>query len=169
MNRSKAQEKNNNFHIIPFSKRFSVFLCSFFAFVILITAILVFLLPKEPFSADENRMLATFPSFSGGSLLEGKYTAQIASYLRDRMPSRGELLKTKALAEYALLKQENNHVIIAANSYLIKRFSYTDGQLDTFRENIQQIVGLQLLLLTAITTALPLMAALWTVTEKPCP
>ena len=143
MNRSKAQEKNNNFHIIPFSKRFSVFLCSFFAFVILITAILVFLLPKEPFSADENRMLATFPSFSGGSLLEGKYTAQIASYLRDRMPSRGELLKTKALAEYALLKQENNHVIIAANSYLIKRFSYTDGQLDTFRENIQQIVGLK--------------------------
>lgn len=148
MNRSNAQEKNNNFHIIQFSKRFSVFIFAIFSCVILVTATLVFLLPKEPFSADENRMLTAFPSFSQSSLLEGEYTAQIASYLRDRMPSRSELLKTKALAEYALFKQENNHVIIAANSYLIKRFAYTDGQLATFRENVQRIVELKKVLST---------------------
>ena len=137
------QENRNKFHAIHLSKRFAAFLCTFFISILLTISTLVFLLPKKTFSADENRMLTTFPSFSADRLFEGEYTEQIASYLRDHLPAREELLQSKALTEYALLKRENNHVVIAQNSYLIKRFSYADDQLGAFRDNVQRITVLR--------------------------
>lgn len=143
MSKKTSPEDRNNFHNIKLPKRFSNFLCTAFAIIILATPTFLFLLPKENFSSDENRMLTTYPTFSADSLFDGQYTGQISSYLRDHLPGRSTLLKTKALTEYVLLKKENNHVIFAPSAYLIKRFQYTDAQLTTFRNNIQMIAKLK--------------------------
>ena len=127
---------------IPLSKGFSVFLCFLLSTVVLLVPVLLFVLPSSEYSEDENRMLATAPSFSADALFAGEYTEGLSAYLRDRLPLRSTLLKTKAAAEYAALKQENNHVIAARNAYLIKRLEYTDGQLDTFRANLAAIDGI---------------------------
>lgn len=143
MNNRTPQENRNNFHNINLPKRFSSFLCTISASILLAVPVFLFLLPKENFSSDENRMLTTFPDFSADSLFDGQYTRQISSYLRDHLPGRSALLKTKALTEYTLLKKENNHVIFAQDAYLIKRFQYTDEQLSAFRNNIQTVAALK--------------------------
>ena len=114
---------------IPLSKGFSVFLCFLLSAAVIAVPLLLFVLPSSDYSEDENRMLATAPSFSVDALFEGEYTEGLSTYLRDRLPLRSTLLKTKAAAEYAALKQENNHVIAASDAYLVKRLEYTDGHL----------------------------------------
>lgn len=131
------------FHKIELPKRFSALLSTLFAIILLATPVLLFLLPQSDFSEDENRMLATPPPFSAESLFEGTYTTRLSDFLRDRLPARSALLKVKSLAEYALLKQENNHVIIAKDSYLIKRFDYGSAQLASLQDNVTHISSLR--------------------------
>lgn len=136
MNTDCKNTNSNNSHVILFSKGFPIFFCAFFACFLLVLPILLLSLPKGTFSEDENRVLATLPSFSAEALLDGRYTEQLSAYLCDHLPLRGALLKTKAATELTLLKKENNHVTIARNGSLVKRFSYTNEQLMTLRENL---------------------------------
>ena len=124
MNTDCKDTNSNNSHVILFSKGFSIFFCAFFACFLLVLPILLLSLPKGTFSEDENRVLATLPSFSAEALLDGRYTEQLSAYLCDHLPLRGALLKTKAATELTLLKKENNHVTITKNGSLVKRFSY---------------------------------------------
>lgn len=143
MNKNEKKDLSNNFHPICFSKGFSVFLCTFFACFILTIPALLFVLPKSTFSEDENRTLTSLPTLTSDALFEGAYTEQLSAFLRDHLPLRGPLLKTKAATELALLKKENNHVIAAPNSALVKRFSYTELQLQVLRDNLLMVTDLK--------------------------
>ena len=59
---------------IPLSKGFSVFLCFLLSAAVIAVPLLLFVLPSSDYSEDENRMLATAPSFSVDALFEGEYT-----------------------------------------------------------------------------------------------
>ena len=126
----------------PFSKGFCAFLCTLLSLTVLSVPILLWILPSSDFSEDENRPLTSPPTFSADNLFSGEYTDGIAAYLRDHLPARSILLKTKATTEYAALKRENNRVIAAKNGYLIKRFEYTDTQIANFGSNLFHIEAL---------------------------
>lgn len=125
-----------------FSKAFSTALCA--VFTLLVTAVPVFFLalPKESFSEEENRFLATLPSFSAEAFAEGSYTERLSSYARDHLPARNLLLEVKSLSEIALARRENNRVIVGRSGYLIKRFAYGDEALSSFSQNITAINAL---------------------------
>lgn len=119
-----------------FSKTFSTVLCAVFALLIIAVFVFFLALPKETFSEEENRFLATLPSFSAEALAEGSYTERLSAYVRDHLPARNLLLEAKCLSEITFAGRENNRVIVGRNGYLIKRFSYDDQDLSSFSQNI---------------------------------
>ncbi len=119
----------------PLPQRFSVALCTLLSAAVLSVPILFFLFPAPDYSEAENRMLATAPALSAEAVFSGQYTDGLSAYFRDRLPLRAPLLTLKAAAEYATLRQENNHILSVRGGYLVKRFCYTDQQLDNFRSN----------------------------------
>lgn len=118
-----------------FTKRFSSVFCLILSVAVLAVPVLYLALPSSDYSPEENRMLATMPSMSPDTLLSGQYPQGLSDYLRDRLPFRSTLLRVKSTAEYAALKRENNHVIMADHAYWVKRFSYTKDQQTMLQQN----------------------------------
>ncbi|MHB1150944.1 MAG: DHHW family protein [Eubacteriales bacterium] len=103
-------------------------------------AIMIYIIPDADFSEQENRYLQKYPALSSAfegtlteriragkfldRLIDGKFTAEIADYFADQFPLRNVFVGIKGMSEIALLKQENNDVIAAGDSYIIKRSDY---------------------------------------------
>lgn len=95
--------------------------------------VLFLILPKNKTqSEDENRILASAPSFF--NVLKSGFKEDFASFLADRFPARKTFVKTKAYAELASGKAENNGVIFASDGYLISRA-------DTGEEAVKEAIG----------------------------
>ena len=109
------------------------------AAIILVFGVLIFALPSEDFSYEENRVLASFPEFSFESLVSGEFTSGIGEFYADRFPFRNIFVGLKAAAEKLMLKLENNDVIEGEDGYLIERLEYTDGEYATVRDNLLAI------------------------------
>ena len=85
----------------------------------LIIIILNFIWPKQIFSQEENRMLATVPSFSLESFIDGKYLNSMNDYINDHFAFRNFYLKLNSWWEVNVLnKKENNGVYIGNDGYL---------------------------------------------------
>jgi len=114
-------------------------------FVIIISiTIALFVLPDKNFSEQENRALQMLPSMSTKSenkfldrLIDGRYISEIATYLSDQFPLRDTFVGIKGITEIALLKGENNDVILAKDNYLITKDS--EKTVDRLRVNIENI------------------------------
>lgn len=100
-------------------------------------SIATLVIPDKEFSPDENRYLQQKPEFSFENLKSGKFTASFADYFSDQIPLRGLFVETKALAECAMLKQENDSVLAGSDGYMIAEDYYPD--LDEARKNIKAI------------------------------
>ncbi len=87
---------------------------------ILVLSITFLLSPKQDFSENENRYLASFPAFVWDDVKSGQYMEDISSWLSDHFPLRNFFMGLKADAEIALGKKEINNVYIAENDYLIE-------------------------------------------------
>ena len=109
------------------------------ALIIAVFGVLIFVLPSEDFSEEENRMLAPFPEFSIDSLVSGEFTAGIASFYSDRFPARNVFVGVKAYFEKLMLRAENNGVIEGKDGYIIDRLEYTDGEYKTLETNLKAI------------------------------
>ena len=107
--------------------------------IIAVFGILIFALPSEDFSYDENRVLADFPSFNIESLMSGEFTSGIGEFYADRFPARNVFVGVKALAEKLLLKGENNGVIEGDDGYLVERLEYTDAEYENIRASMDAI------------------------------
>ena len=83
---------------------FSVFIGGFF--------LLNLLLPDKDFSEKENRQLQTLPKFSFSSLFSGSFATRFESYCSDQFAGRDAWIETKAGAELAQGKQQNNGVFL---------------------------------------------------------
>lgn len=79
------------------------------------------LLPDKSYSENENRNLQTFPAFSFDSLLDGSFSSDINVYFADQFPLRDTFVSLKAISELALLKGENDGVLIGENDTLAVR------------------------------------------------
>ena len=109
------------------------------ATLLLIMGLSLCLLPQREFSPEENRALATAPTFSFDALLDGSLTAGIADFCADQFPLRSLFVSAKARIELLLGKQENNDVLLGSDGYLIARQEYTEDQKQILSQNVNAI------------------------------
>lgn len=87
----------------------------------------IFVLPDKSFSERENRPLATLPTASIRSLLDGSFSQKLSDFYSDQLPFRDEFGSLYAISELALGKNECNRVLLK------------DGTLITRTESNQEI------------------------------
>ena len=97
-----------------------VTVCVFVAFL-LVFSVGFWILPDRSFSAEENRSLRTFPRFTWERLFDGSFSEEINEYFADQFPVRDEFVGLKGMAENALLKGENNGILLGKNGQLAQR------------------------------------------------
>lgn len=102
--------------------------------------IAIFVLPQESFSEQENRSLQTLPELSASMLTDNELSGQIADFYADQFPARSAFVGLKTLSEIALLRMENNDVLIGKDGYLIKRLEYDESGYDNIRTNALAVV-----------------------------
>ncbi len=84
------------------------------------------LLPKKDFSAKERRALASFPTLSVSSVLNGRFFDSLSDFCTDQFPLREQFTALVASTERALGKQENNGILFCREGYLVARGEYDD-------------------------------------------
>ena len=112
------------------------------AFVILFVTLFCMLLlsivlPKQTYSENENKYLATLPKFSFKSFWDGSFETKYGTYLSDQLPGRSSWISAKSIAESFLLKTENNGIVYGKDGYLFPKFQSYDES--TYWDNLKAI------------------------------
>lgn len=95
-----------------------------------------FIWPKQVFSEEENRMLASMPRFSFESFVSGKYLNSVNDYINDHFAFRNIYLKLNSWWEVSVMgKKENNGVYIGKDNYLFEKFEYGDEEKENIKNN----------------------------------
>ena len=102
-----------------------------------VVGVLVFILPHEDFSEQENRALADIPRFTPSSFWDGRYFGGISDFYSDRIPFRTQMIRAKAMCELALGREQNNGVIFSEGGALIDRCEYKSDAI--LRKNAEKI------------------------------
>lgn len=83
----------------------------------------------ESFSEQENRDLQTFPELKTQEILDGSFSGKINSYFADQFPFRDFFVAVKGYSELAMLKNENNGVLLGEDGYLaVRNFPVYNGK-----------------------------------------
>ncbi len=102
-------------------------------------AVLFWLLPDRAMSETENRALAGAPKVTVSSILDGKFTADIAVYMADQFPARDFFVTVKAGVETLLGKGGNNGVLIGDGGTLVTREDLPNT--DNMKTNLSAIAA----------------------------
>ena len=107
-----------------------------FMTVWVIIIILNFIWPKQVFSEEENRMLATIPGFSFTKFVSGEYLNGVNDYINDHFAFRNLYLKLNSWWETTVMgKKENNDVYIGEDGYLFEKFNYGEEEKENIESN----------------------------------
>lgn len=107
-----------------------------FMTVWVIIIILNFIWPKQVFSEEENRMLATIPRFSFTKFVSGEYLNGVNDYINDHFAFRNLYLKLNSWWETTVMgKKENNDVYIGEDGYLFEKFNYGEEEKENIESN----------------------------------
>ncbi len=98
-----------------------------------------FVVPKVSFSEQENRMLASFPTFDFTKLVEGEYLKEMESYINDHFVFRDLWLKVKSTFEQACLKTENTGIYIGEDGYLFEKQVLDETKVENVKQHIERI------------------------------
>ena len=98
------------------------------------------ILPKNTFSEQENRMLASIPKFSFESLKDGSYIEDLENYLNDHFLFRDFLMGLKTTTDKSLGKAIINNVYIGKDNYLLNKYEKIDqseliSKIQNFKNN----------------------------------
>ena len=100
-----------------------------FVGIITFLSIAFLVIKDKSFSEQENRNLQTLPELTTETLFDGTYNKKINSYFSDQFPFRDTFVGLKGISEYAMLKGENNGVLLGEDGYLaVRTFSIYDGK-----------------------------------------
>jgi hypothetical protein len=100
-----------------------------FVFIIAFLSVAFLVVEDKAFSEQENRNLQTLPELNADTLFDGTYNKKINTYFADQFPFRDTFVGLKGLSEYAMLKGENNGVLLGDDGYLaVRAFSIYDGK-----------------------------------------
>ncbi len=100
--------------------------------------------PKQTFSENENRALASWPVYSFDTLKDGSYMSGIQTYLSDHFPLRDPFMTLKTKYEMLTGREEINDIYLAKDGYYIEAYKTPKQQ----KKIISQFQKLQ----DAITT-----------------
>ena len=120
-------------------RRTDTFLLVFLSLFLLVFGVLVYTLPKQDFSAEENRSLQTLPAFSAQALVNGTWQEQIRDFYSDQFPLRRTFLMLHSSTELALLRQESDDVLLCRDGYLVKRLEYTEADYAAIEKNLADL------------------------------
>lgn len=127
--------------------------------LILLFSIWCIAAPKQSFSENENRTLASWPVFTIQTLQDGSYMSGIQSYLSDHFPLRDQFMTWKTRFEILTGKKEINGIYLADDGYYIEEYetpTQTEKiitQLQKLSDNISTDAALQLMLVpTAVSS-----------------
>jgi len=111
----------------------------FLAFIFILGA-LIFIIPDKAFSEQENRALQQRPQLQSkfdGNLIEriqagkfldkyfsGDFAEDVGDYYSDQFPARDFFVGLKGVTEIAMLKGENNDVVLGRDGYLLSRMDH---------------------------------------------
>ena len=116
----------------------------FFAIFMTVWVVIViinFIWPKQVFSEEENRMLATIPRFSFDKFVNGDYLNGVNDYINDHFAFRNFYLKLNSWWEIEVMgKKENNGVYIGKDGYLFEKFEYNDKEKENANTNVEVIL-----------------------------
>ncbi len=98
-----------------------------------------FILPKQVFSEQENRYLATVPKFSMDDLVNGEYAEGLDTYINDHFVARNFWLKLNSFVQIAEGKTENNGVYIGKENYLFEKFNYGEKEKNNVNKTIEAV------------------------------
>lgn len=108
--------------------------------VCIVIIIVNFIWPKQTFSQEENRMLATIPRFSFESFVNGDYLNGVNDYINDHFAFRNIYLKLNSWWEVSVMgKKENNGVYIGKDGYLFEKFKYGEEEKEKVKNNVSAI------------------------------
>lgn len=104
----------------------------------------------QDFSELENRKLASKPSFTTATLLNGTFGDDFETYIADQFPLRNSFISLKSESERILQKKENNGVFLGKDGYLLQDFNTPDmdramtnaGYVNAIAENFNVYVAL---------------------------
>ncbi|MEA5050227.1 MAG: DHHW family protein [Oscillospiraceae bacterium] len=109
--------------------------CALFLLVfgfIVIFGIVNLITPDREFSENENKYLATMPSLSWKSLVNGTFATKYETYIADQFLLRDEWITAKSVGEYLLLKTENNGIVYGKDGYMFGKFySFDEKKLNS--------------------------------------
>ena len=106
----------------------------------IVIIIVNFIWPKQTFSQEENRMLATIPRFSFESFVNGDYLNGVNDYINDHFAFRNIYLKLNSWWEVSVMgKKENNGVYIGKDGYLFEKFKYGEEEKEKVKNNVSAI------------------------------
>ncbi|MEG2596833.1 MAG: hypothetical protein RR977_00255, partial [Oscillospiraceae bacterium] len=91
-----------------------------FFLILALVPILIFCLPKEKFSQEENKFLTEFPSFSAENVLDRSFMNQFEKYAADHFPLRPMWIGMKTNVEHLSGKAEINGVFILKDRLIEK-------------------------------------------------
>ncbi len=138
-------------------KRFSTIASILFLVMIFGAFLGNLLLPDRTFSADENRILASRPSFSISKYLEGRFETGAEDYANDQFMFRKGFIRLKSALDVTEGQLEAKGVYRCRDHYLMEdiktpgaHFQYTENGLKQFRREYR---GLNMYFLLAPNAA----------------
>lgn len=78
--------------------------------------------PKQTFSENENRALASWPVYSFTALKDGSYMSGVQTYLSDHFPLRDPFMTLKTKYEMLTGREEINDIYLAKEGYYIEAY-----------------------------------------------
>lgn len=78
--------------------------------------------PKQTFSENENRALASWPVYSFTALKDGSYMNGVQTYLSDHFPLRDPFMTLKTKYEMLTGREEINDIYLAKDGYYIEAY-----------------------------------------------
>jgi len=100
--------------------------------------ILIWTLPREDLSENENRVLADLPEFSANSLLDGRLSGEVSDFCSDHFPFRDFFVELHSSSEL-LLQGEANGVISGKSEVLAIRPDISEKHLNNLFETTNAI------------------------------
>ncbi len=110
-----------------------------FAAVIFAVPILTIYLPKQTYSAYENRDLAQWPKFSWDSLLDGSYMDALEDYYADHFAERDKLLEGFVGWQLHVLKKPVINEVTIQGDTLLPDLGFDQDANETYHTSIEQM------------------------------
>lgn len=99
-----------------------VFTVSLITAFILCFSVWCLVAPKQTFSENENRALASWPVYSFTALKDGSYMSGVQTYLSDHFPLRDPFMTLKTKYEMLTGREEINDIYLAKDGYYIEAY-----------------------------------------------